>query len=85
MAANKPEYSIRVGGIQLSVWGNETDKGVMRSVTINKSYMDKNKQWQTTTSFKPQDLALIEIGMKKVMEYLYIKDSKDRDVAKEQF
>ena len=72
--AKKPEFSIRVGGIQVSVWGNETDKGTMYSITMNKSYMDKDKQWQTTQNFKPNDLALLKIGMDKAMEFIYIKE-----------
>ena len=79
--AKTPEFSIRVGGIQVSLWENETEKGVMRSVTMSKSYMDKNKQWQTTQSYKPQDLALLKIGMDKLMEHIYIKDT----AAKEDF
>ena len=79
--AKKPEYSIRVGGIQISVWGNETEKGIMYSVTMSKSYKDKSGEWKTTGNFKPNDLALLKIGMDKAMEFIYLK----ADVVKEEF
>ncbi len=77
---NKPAFSIRVGGTQISVWENETDKGVMRSITMLKSYK-AGDEWKTTTNFKPQDLALLKIGMDKAMEFIYLKE----DEVKEKF
>lgn len=78
---DKPDFTQRVGGIQVAVWGNKTDKGTMYSITFSKSYMGKDKQWKTTQSFKPNDTALLKIGMDKAMEFIYIK----ADTAKEEF
>ena len=69
-----PEKNIKVGSIQIAIWANETDKGTFRSVTFDKSYKDGDKGWKKTTSFKPNDLALLQIGITKALEYLYIKD-----------
>ncbi len=72
--ANKPEISIRVGGVQVSVWGNETEKGTMYSITFSKSYKDKSGEWKTTGNFKPNDLALLKIGMNEAMKFIYLKN-----------
>ncbi len=72
MAASKPEHSIKVGGVQFSIWANETAKGVFRSITIDKSYKDKD-EWKRTKSFKPADLVKLQLGLNKVLEYLYLK------------
>ena len=31
-----PEKTVKVGGIQLSIWSNETPKGNFQSITIDK-------------------------------------------------
>ena len=70
---NAPEKTIKVGGIQLAIWSNETSKGAFRSITIDKSYKD-GETWKRTKSFKPNDLVKLQLGINKVLEYLYIKD-----------
>ena len=69
---SKPEHTIRVGGIQIAVWSNETTKGTFQSITIDKSYKD-GETWKRTKSFKPADLVKLQLGISKVLEYLYLK------------
>lgn len=71
--AAPPEKTIRVGGIQIAVWSNETSKGTFQSITIDKSYKD-GKNWKETKSFKPVDLVKIQLGLTEVLKYLYLKD-----------
>lgn len=72
MASSKPEHTIRCGGIQIAVWSNDTGKGVFQSITIDKSYKDGDT-WKRTKSFKPTDLVKLQLGIAKVLEYLYLK------------
>ncbi len=72
MASSAPEHSIKVGGIQLSIWTNETPKGNFQSITIDKSYKD-GTEWKRTKSFKPADLVKLQLGITKVLEYLFLK------------
>ena len=46
----------------------------MTEVKLPKSYKDKAGKWQTTKSFKGNDLPLIELGIQEVMKFLYLKD-----------
>lgn len=71
--ATIPEKTIKIGGIQLAIWSNETSKGTFQSITIDKSYKDGDT-WKRTKSFKPNDLVKLQLGINKVLEYLYIKD-----------
>jgi len=71
--ATTPEKTIKVGAIQLSLWANDTGKGVFHSVTIDKSYKDGDS-WKRTKSFKPADLVKVQLGITKILEYLYVKD-----------
>lgn len=73
MSSSKPEHTVRVGGIQFSIWSNDTGKGVFQSITIDKSYKDKDGEWKRTKSFKPSDLVKVQLGLSKVLEYLYLK------------
>ena len=73
--ATKPEKTVKCGGIQLSVWSNETKKGIFKSITIDKSYKDEAGEWKRTKSFKPNDIPKIQLGLDEVMRYLFIKDT----------
>ena len=72
MASSKPEKTVKVGGIQLAIWANDSGKGVFYSITIDKSYKD-GETWKHTKSFKPADLVKLQLGISKVLEYLYLK------------
>jgi hypothetical protein len=78
--ADRPEKTIKVGGIQLAIWANETKQGTFRSINLSKSYKDDrekdpSKQWKQTKSFKPTDIQLLQKALDKALEYLYIKDT----------
>ena len=68
----KPKHTVRCGGIQLAIWENETPKGNFQSITIDKSYKD-GTEWKRTKSFKPSDLVKLQLGITKVLEYLFLK------------
>lgn len=70
--SSRPEHTVKCGGIQLAIWANETTKGIFHSITIDKSYKDKD-EWKQTKSLKPADLVKVQIGLTKVLEYLYLK------------
>lgn len=70
--ASLPEKTIRIGGIQIAIWSNDTGKGVFHSITIDKSYKDGDT-WKRTKSLKPTDLIKVQLGINKVLEYLYLK------------
>ena len=53
----------------------------MQSITIDRSYKD-GEEFKTTNSFRPADLPLIEVLMRKTMEYLFLKDVVDADTFK---
>jgi len=72
MSSSKPEHTVRCGGIQLAIWANETTKGTFQSITIDKSYKD-GETWKRTKSFKPADLVKLQLGIGKVLEYLYLR------------
>lgn len=71
--ASSPEHTVKVGGIQLSLWANDSGKGVYHSVTIDKSYKDGDS-WKKSKSFNPTDLMKVQLGVTEILKYLYVKD-----------
>jgi hypothetical protein len=57
---NRPVAKFKHGGIELSVWPNQTENGTMYNTTISNSYKDdKSGEWKTTSSFSPTDLLVV--------------------------
>jgi hypothetical protein len=60
-SGNRPVAKFKHGGIELSVWPNQTaEGGTMYNTTISNSYKDdKTGDWKTTGSFSPTDLLVV--------------------------
>lgn len=59
-AAARAVAGFKHGGVEVNVWRNHTDSGEMYNVTIRNSYKDhKSGEWKETTSFTPEDLAVV--------------------------
>ena len=61
---NRPVAKFKHGGIELTVWPNQTESGTMYNTSITNSYKDdKSGEWKTTSSFSPTDLLVVgELG-----------------------
>lgn len=62
---NRPVAKFKHGGIELSIWPNQTaEGGTMYNTTISNSYKDdKTGEWKQTSSFSPTDLLVVgELG-----------------------
>src|SRR5271170_706320 len=58
--AARPVAPFKLGGVEVTVWKNPTEKGDMYNTTIKNSYKDeKSGEWKETTSFSPADLAVL--------------------------
>lgn len=54
-----PIKKLRLGAISASIWRNDSDKGVFYSVNFSRSYLDAQKNFHDTDSFKRDDLPLV--------------------------
>jgi hypothetical protein len=64
-SGNRPVAKFKHGGIELSVWPNQTaEGGTIYNTTISNSYKDeKSGEWKTSSSFSPTDLLVVgELG-----------------------
>ena len=61
--ANKPVHEIRRGVVKISIWKNETEKGVFYNTTPARIYRDAKNKWQTSDSYsRDQLLVLAELA-----------------------
>ena len=79
---NKPEKKIQVGGISATIWKNTNKvKGKdveFTTITIDRSYKDKDEKWKTTSSMKINDLPKVELVARKAFEYLSLKEDDSK-------
>lgn len=75
---NKPEHKIRYGSISATIWKNKriVNNNVIElpSISIERSYQDKDGNWKTTNSFQPNDLMKVILACQQTLLYLYTKE-----------
>jgi hypothetical protein len=76
--AARPVATFKQGGVEVSVWKNQTEKGDMFNTTIRNSYKeDKSGEWKETTSFSPTDLAVVsQLTSQAFQEIVQLKSQR---------
>jgi len=59
---------IRVGGVECTVWKNVYGEKTSFSVTLQRSYKDRNGAWKTTHSLRQNDLPKALLALQKAFE-----------------
>ena len=78
---NLPEKKFRAGAISATIWSNpgQNNKGEeinFSTVSLVRSYKDKNDQWQNTTSMRANDLPKAALVLTKAYEYLVLQQQE---------
>lgn len=77
---SRPAESLREGPLKAAIWRNEGQNGDYHTVTVARSYKDKDGNWRDTSSFRAQDmLGLSELARRAHHE---VQD-RDRELFKE--
>jgi hypothetical protein len=73
-SGNPPEKKIRSGAISATIWKNEQDtptgKIAYKTVSFERTYKDKNGQWQTTNKLRGTDIPRAVLVLNKAYEHL---------------
>jgi len=77
---NMPEKKFRAGPVVATVWENDgqTKEGQSvsyRTVSFERSYKDKNNEWQTTNSLRINDLPKAILVLTKAYESLSLTEN----------
>lgn len=76
---NTPERKFRASPITATIWTNEA-KGkdgatnLFRTITLERTYKDKQDAWKTTNSLRVNDLPKAVLVLNKAFEYVNIKE-----------
>ena len=70
----QPEITFRHGLCSASIYENEYTRGeekfTVRTVSFQRSYLDKDGNWQTTNSLKVDDIPKAVLVLNKAYEFL---------------
>jgi hypothetical protein len=81
MGKKMPETKFRSGAITATVWSNEAvrdgKKVEYKTVAFERSYKDKNDQWQTTNSLRTADIPKAILVLNKAYEHLALNADED--------
>jgi hypothetical protein len=77
--AEKPEKKFSSGAISATIWNNEGtsktgEKVTFKIVKLQRSYQDKDKKWQNTSSLRLSDIPRATLVLNKAYEYLTLKE-----------
>ena len=61
---------IKVGGVVATIWRNENDGKVSLSVTLERTYKDRNGEWKKSRSFRQNDLPKALLALQQAFEHL---------------
>tara|TARA_Y100000310_G_C20255655_1_gene611213 strand:+ start:369 stop:656 length:288 start_codon:yes stop_codon:yes gene_type:complete len=79
VVGNLPEKKFRAGAISATIWlnkghkpsGEETE---YRTISIERSYTDKDGNWQSNNSLRVNDLPKARVVLQKAYEYLVLAE-----------
>jgi hypothetical protein len=76
MEKNHPEMKFRAGAVTATVWANKGQKDgaetAYSTISLERSYKDKNNSWQSTSSMRTNDLPKAALVLTKAYEYLVL-------------
>ena len=84
MGKKLPEKKFRAGPISATIWSNhgkdqDGKETIYKTVSFERSYMDKEGNWQTTNSLRTSDLPRAVLVLNKAYEYLSLTDGEHNE------
>ena len=78
---NKPEKRFTAGAVTATVWKNERSfegkETEFLSVSLQRSYKDKEDNWQHTNNLRVNDLPKAVLVLQKAYEYILMKNNEE--------
>ena len=65
-----PDHKVHYGRIQAAVWRRELDERTIYSVSLTRSYKDKQDQWQRTASLDEEDLLPASMALSDAYKWI---------------
>jgi len=81
MGKKLPEIKFRSGAIAATIWSNDAvrdgKKVEYKTVSFERSYKDKNDQWQSTNSLRTADIPKAILVLTKAYEHLALNADEE--------
>ena len=82
MEKNKPEKKFIAGAVSATIWQNRGirrngEEAQFRTISIDRKYKDKGGNWQTTNTFRVNDLPRVSVVLNRAYEYLVLKNQEE--------
>ena len=81
----KPEKTFRAGLVSATIWANEAEvdgkKKQFKTVNFERSYKNKDEEWQKTNSLNIADLPRAITVLQKAYEYLAVKEDAKEELV----
>ena len=80
---NLPEKRFSTGAITAAIWRNNGvskrtgEDTEFNTVSLQRSYKDKEGKWQTTSSLRINDLPKASLVLQKAYEYLVLREQNN--------
>ena len=82
--SNAPEKKIRSGPISVTIWQNEAEgpqgKTIYKTVSFERSYKDKNGQWQATSKLRSNDIPRAVLVLNEAYKYLSLGEMAEEQI-----
>jgi len=79
MSGQGPVNKFKCGAVEAAIFENQVTKNgktfSMSKAVLQRNYLDKNEQWQSTSSFDANDIPKAILVLSKAYEYLMAADS----------
>ena len=81
MNKNTPEKKFKASPVTATIWVNEVkskdgDVRSFRTISLERSYKDKEGSWQNTSSLRVNDLPKAVLVLNKAYEYVSIREEE---------
>src|SRR3989344_3454389 len=78
-SGNLPETKFRAGAVSATIWRNHGQKvngeeSEYKTVSIERSYTDKEGKWQSTNSLRITDLPKAQVVLQKAYEHVVLQE-----------
>ncbi len=79
--SRSPDYKVQYGRVQAAVWKREVDERIIYSVSLTRSYKDRQDQWQRTTNLDEDDLLPGSMALSEAYKWVQQQRQHSREEA----
>mgnify|MGYP006297724397 FL=1 len=88
VSKNTPEKKFRAAPVTATIWVNEVktkdgDVRSFRTISLERSYKDKEGNWHNTGSMRVNDLPKAVLVLNKAYEYISVKEENPVSIEEE--